>query len=275
MSARCKVRRAGRPTSSLGRRNVGDRITRRCPGDWHPLGAFSWKPWMSLPNHQRFGARGAESSRGDGPPGSIHFEPPCFFQEKLKNFFCDYPTGCLEPREVQDIDGTKEQHMPDRGPEPGGGSALWPEPDGPELLHGFCARQAVIDRDQVSERSDFGLLSEDFARVLGSHARLKRHVPYRHPSGAIIWVRRDSRVEREILDQLAGRRASLGALTRRRQGPHSRRASLNLALPMPPSRFNTSNHFFAHKGMRHQHVPSAQVQSFGPKLLICKPGCDD
>jgi hypothetical protein len=65
---------------------------------------------MSLPNHERFGARGAESSRGDGPPGSIHFEPPCFFQEKLKNFFCDYPTGCLEPREVQDIDGTKEQH---------------------------------------------------------------------------------------------------------------------------------------------------------------------
>jgi hypothetical protein len=51
-----------------------------------------------------------------------------------------------------------------------------------------------------------GWYPQTYAWVLAKPRILKRPVPYQHPSGAVIWVRLDDRVEREIHDQLAGHR---------------------------------------------------------------------
>jgi hypothetical protein len=47
-----------------------------------------------------------------------------------------------------------------------------------------------------------GLYRKTFAWVLEKPRILKRPVPYPHPSGAVIWVRLDSSVEREIHEQI-------------------------------------------------------------------------
>jgi hypothetical protein len=51
-----------------------------------------------------------------------------------------------------------------------------------------------------------GRYRQPYAWVLEKPRTLKWPVPYRHPSGAVIWVRLDGRVEREILEQLPARR---------------------------------------------------------------------
>jgi hypothetical protein len=53
-----------------------------------------------------------------------------------------------------------------------------------------------------------GSYRQTFAWVLKKPRTLKWPVPYRHPSGAVIWVRLDGRVEREILGQLPAHRRS-------------------------------------------------------------------
>ena len=50
-----------------------------------------------------------------------------------------------------------------------------------------------------------GWYRQTYAWVLEKPRILKRPVKYQHPYGAVIWVRLDGRVEREILDQLAAR----------------------------------------------------------------------
>ena len=50
-----------------------------------------------------------------------------------------------------------------------------------------------------------GYYRQTYAWVLEKPRILKRPIPYQHPSGAVIWVRLDGKVEREILEQLAGR----------------------------------------------------------------------
>jgi hypothetical protein len=51
-----------------------------------------------------------------------------------------------------------------------------------------------------------GWYPQTYAWVLAKPRILKRPLPYQHPSGAVIWVRLDDRVERDIHDQLAGHR---------------------------------------------------------------------
>jgi hypothetical protein len=51
-----------------------------------------------------------------------------------------------------------------------------------------------------------GSYRQTFAWLLEKPRMLKWPVPYRHPSGAVIWVRLGGRVEREILEQLPARR---------------------------------------------------------------------
>jgi hypothetical protein len=47
-----------------------------------------------------------------------------------------------------------------------------------------------------------GYYRNTYAWVLEKPKSLKTPVPYKHPSGAIIWVKLDPRVERKVLDQL-------------------------------------------------------------------------
>jgi len=47
-----------------------------------------------------------------------------------------------------------------------------------------------------------GRYRQTFAWVLAKPKRLKRPVPYEHPSGAVIWVNLDQSVERKITNQL-------------------------------------------------------------------------
>ena len=47
-----------------------------------------------------------------------------------------------------------------------------------------------------------GWYRQTYAWVMAKPRRLSRPVPYRHPPGAVIWVRLDDRVERRILKQL-------------------------------------------------------------------------
>jgi ASCH domain len=51
-----------------------------------------------------------------------------------------------------------------------------------------------------------GSYRQTYAWVLEKPRMLKWPVPYRHPSGAVIWVRLDGRIEREIGRQLPARR---------------------------------------------------------------------
>jgi hypothetical protein len=50
-----------------------------------------------------------------------------------------------------------------------------------------------------------GYYRQTFAWVVERPLKLKRPVPYEHPPGAIIWVRLDGKVEREIRKQLGVR----------------------------------------------------------------------
>jgi hypothetical protein len=63
--------------------------------------------------------------------------------------------------------------------------------------------------------------------------------------------------------------------TSRRDHLHRRRTHVSLIVPMLPSRFHSAEQFPAIKRLR-QHVPSAQIQSFTPKVsvgLLAIPGC--
>ena len=51
-----------------------------------------------------------------------------------------------------------------------------------------------------------GSYRQTFAWVLEKPRILKWPVPYRHPSGAVIWVKLDGKVERKVLEQLTARR---------------------------------------------------------------------
>jgi hypothetical protein len=77
---------------------------------------------------------------------------------------------------------------------------------GPLTAEQFCknARKAGMPESEVK----LGSYRQTFAWVLEKPRKLKWPVPYRHPSGAVIWVRLNGRVEREILDQLPARRRS-------------------------------------------------------------------
>jgi hypothetical protein len=48
-----------------------------------------------------------------------------------------------------------------------------------------------------------GWYRQTYAWVMGKPRYLKHAVPYQHPSGAVIWVRLDAKVERKILKELA------------------------------------------------------------------------
>ena len=48
-----------------------------------------------------------------------------------------------------------------------------------------------------------GHYRQTYAWVLEKPRKLKKPVPYKHPSGAIIWVCLDDKVERKILKELA------------------------------------------------------------------------
>jgi hypothetical protein len=50
-----------------------------------------------------------------------------------------------------------------------------------------------------------GRYRQTYAWVMAKPRKLKHPVPYEHPSGAVIWVRLDGRVEREIRKQLGVR----------------------------------------------------------------------
>jgi hypothetical protein len=48
-----------------------------------------------------------------------------------------------------------------------------------------------------------GWYRQTYARVMAKPRRLSRPLPYRHPPGAVIWVRLDDSVERGILKEVA------------------------------------------------------------------------
>ena len=43
-----------------------------------------------------------------------------------------------------------------------------------------------------------GYYRQTFAWVVKNARRLERPIPYKHPSGAVIWVRLDAAVERKV-----------------------------------------------------------------------------
>ena len=53
--------------------------------------------------------------------------------------------------------------------------------------------------------AELGWYRQTYAWVMAKPRRLKEPVPYEHPSGAVIWVRLDGKVEREIRKQLGVR----------------------------------------------------------------------
>ena len=59
-----------------------------------------------------------------------------------------------------------------------------------------------------------------------------------------------------------------------RHHPHWCRSHSNLVVPMVPGQFHTANYFAPNKRLR-QDIPSAQVQCFSSKAVVCKSGCDD
>ena len=75
---------------------------------------------------------------------------------------------------------------------------------GPLTAEGF--RKNAKKAGMSSNEATLGHYKNTFAWVLEDPRILKRPVPYQHPSGAVIWVRLDGRVEQEIQEQLAARR---------------------------------------------------------------------
>ena len=55
---------------------------------------------------------------------------------------------------------------------------------------------------QPSE-AKLGWYRQTYAWVMTKPRYLRRPVPYEHPSGAVIWVRLDPKIERRVLKQLA------------------------------------------------------------------------
>lgn len=64
------------------------------------------------------------------------------------------------------------------------------------------AKKAGMRPDEAT----LGSYRKTYAWVLERPRKLKWPVPYRHPSGAVIWVRLDGRVEGKILEQFPARR---------------------------------------------------------------------
>ena len=54
----------------------------------------------------------------------------------------------------------------------------------------------------LPSEAELGWYRQTYAWVLENSRMLKRPVPYQHPSGAVIWVRLDAKVERKIRKQL-------------------------------------------------------------------------
>jgi hypothetical protein len=52
-----------------------------------------------------------------------------------------------------------------------------------------------------------GYYRQTYAWVFEKPRLLKQPVPYQHPSGAVIWVKLDGKVQRKILEQFARRRS--------------------------------------------------------------------
>ena len=71
---------------------------------------------------------------------------------------------------------------------------------GPLTAHGF--RTNAKKAGMRPSECKLGYYRNTYAWVLEKPKHLKKPVPYKHPSGAIIWAKLDPRVERKILDQL-------------------------------------------------------------------------
>ena len=67
--------------------------------------------------------------------------------------------------------------------------------------YGENAKNAGI----LPSEATLGYYRQTYAWVLENPRYLNRPVPYRHPSGAVIWVRLEDKVERKILKQFPHR----------------------------------------------------------------------
>jgi hypothetical protein len=62
-------------------------------------------------------------------------------------------------------------------------------------------RKNVKKAGMRPSEANFGYYRQTFAWVVSNARRLERPVPYRHPSGAVIWVRLDAAVEKKVRAQ--------------------------------------------------------------------------
>ena len=67
--------------------------------------------------------------------------------------------------------------------------------------------QAVFRRNASKagmkpREAELGYYRNTYAWVLKNPRRLRKPVPYKHPSGAVIWVKLDATVERAIIKQI-------------------------------------------------------------------------
>jgi hypothetical protein len=69
-------------------------------------------------------------------------------------------------------------------------------------------RQNAEKTGMVPSEATLGHYRQTYAWMLEKPHRLQWPVPYRHPPGAVIWVRLDGGVEREVLEQLPAGRCS-------------------------------------------------------------------
>src|SRR5450432_3151144 len=75
--------------------------------------------------------------------------------------------------------------------------------EGPLTADGY--RKNAKKAGMRAGEARLGRYRQTYAWVLENPQYLKRPVAYRHPPGAVIWVRLDDTVEREIFRELAGR----------------------------------------------------------------------
>lgn len=63
-------------------------------------------------------------------------------------------------------------------------------------------RKNAVKAGMRPSRAPLGRYRKTYAWVLAKPRYLKKPVPYKHPSGAVIWVNLDGKVERAIREQL-------------------------------------------------------------------------
>jgi hypothetical protein len=114
----------------------------------------------------------------------------------------------LNAKKVWEIRGSRTLFRETIGLVPSGSGAVVGVCDlvdciGPLTAEQFCknAKKAGMRPSEAK----LGWYRQTYAWVVEKPRYLKHPVPYRHPSGAVIWVRLDTRVEREILEQRCGR----------------------------------------------------------------------